>query len=112
MTVEHQGFKKALQAAFKLDVNQVVRVDITLAVGSISEEMVVTAAAPLIESETSSLGQVIGREPGARHALGWAVAYFQGLTHTEIAEKTGEPLGTIKTRIRSGLQQLRAKFVG
>ena len=59
VAVEHQGFKKALQAAFKLDVNQVVRVDITLAVGSISEEMVVTAAAPLIESETSSLGQVI-----------------------------------------------------
>jgi RNA polymerase sigma-70 factor (ECF subfamily) len=40
------------------------------------------------------------------------LAFFQGLTHTEIAEKTGEPLGTIKTRIRSGLQLLRAKFVG
>jgi len=61
VTVEHQGFKKALQAAFKLDVNQVVRVDITLTVGSISEEVVVTAAAPLIESETSSLGQVIAQ---------------------------------------------------
>jgi hypothetical protein len=59
VTVEHQGFKKAVQSAFKLDVNQVVRVDLTLAVGSISEEVVVTAAAPLIESETSSLGQVI-----------------------------------------------------
>jgi hypothetical protein len=61
VAVEREGFKKALQAPFKLDVNQVVRVDITLAVGSISEQMVVTAAAPLIESETSSLGQVIGQ---------------------------------------------------
>ncbi len=59
VTVEHAGFKKAVQTAFKLDVNQVVRVDFALDVGSITEKMVVTAAEPLVESETSSLGQVI-----------------------------------------------------
>lgn len=35
------------------------------------------------------------------------MAFFDGLTHSEIAEKTGSPLGTIKTRIRRALQTLR-----
>lgn len=59
VSTEHQGFKKARQTEFKLDVNQVVRVDFTLAIGTVSEEVVVTVAEPLVESETSSIGQVI-----------------------------------------------------
>jgi RNA polymerase sigma-70 factor (ECF subfamily) len=53
-------------------------------------------------------GALAEMNPDQRSAM--ELAFFQGLTHSEIAEKTGEPLGTIKTRIRTGLQQLRARF--
>ena len=47
------------------------------------------------------------------HVQGEAIrlAYFGGLTQPEIAERTGAPLGTIKSRIRLGLLAMRATMV-
>lgn len=49
---------------------------------------------------------VMGNLPeGQRQAV--ELAYFEGMSHTEIAEKTGQPLGTVKTRIRSAVETLK-----
>jgi RNA polymerase sigma-70 factor, ECF subfamily len=38
------------------------------------------------------------------------LAYFEGMTQTEIAERTGAPLGTVKSRVRAALQSLKPHF--
>jgi RNA polymerase sigma-70 factor (ECF subfamily) len=43
--------------------------------------------------------------PGERQAI--ETTFFGGLTHAEAAARLNQPLGTIKTRIRSGLHKLR-----
>jgi Carboxypeptidase regulatory-like domain/TonB dependent receptor-like, beta-barrel len=59
VTVEQTGFKKAISDPISLDVQQRVAVNIILQVGQITESVVVSSASPLLETETSELGQVV-----------------------------------------------------
>jgi RNA polymerase sigma-70 factor, ECF subfamily len=51
-----------------------------------------------------------GLEPACRQGL--ALAYYQGLSHSEVAEQMGSPLGSVKTWIRRGLAQLKSCLEG
>jgi len=73
---------------------------------------VVPSTPPEPEPVTIALGEVdrvreaLGTLPDAEHEL-LQLAYFEGLTYTGIADRTGVPLGTVKTRLRSALATLR-----
>jgi hypothetical protein len=62
VTVEKGGFKKAVSEAVDLDVQQRIAVNVSLEIGRQNEQILVTGTAPLLETETSELGQVVDRK--------------------------------------------------
>lgn len=61
LSVEKTGFKRSLIDEFTLQVDQTARIDVSLAVGSVTESLSVTSSAPLVSSENASVGQVIAQ---------------------------------------------------
>jgi hypothetical protein len=59
VTAEAQGFKTETRSSITVRVQDRLRIDFAMTVGSVSETVEVSAEAPIIQSETSSLGQVI-----------------------------------------------------
>jgi RNA polymerase sigma-70 factor (ECF subfamily) len=66
------------------------------------------ASAVLFEDKQLVLAAVNGLEAHQRQAL--ELAFFQGLSHQQIAEHLNHPLGTVKSRIRQALIHLRTKL--
>lgn len=59
-----------------------------------------------LQQESARLGQALAQLPPKQREL-IERAYYGELTHSEIAQQTGLPLGTIKSRIRLALDRLR-----
>jgi hypothetical protein len=62
LTVESPGFRKLVQSGVTLQINQQARVNLTLELGEVSQTLEVTGQAPLLESESSSLGTVVNQK--------------------------------------------------
>ena len=80
-------------------------------------------AARLLEPETSETPEVVLQRNATAGALGVALAalpntqrelieaaFFEGYTHHELSARFGLPLGTVKTRIRTGLTAMRGRL--
>jgi hypothetical protein len=62
VTAQASGFKRYVRTGLELRVDQRLRADVSLTIGEVTEQVQVSGQAPLVESETSSIGQVIDRE--------------------------------------------------
>jgi RNA polymerase sigma-70 factor, ECF subfamily len=78
------------------------------------DELAEAAAVSQVNIETAAAQQqLIGRVKGALENLpaeqrtAIELAYFEGMSHSEIAQRTGDPLGTVKTRLRSAVESLK-----
>ena len=92
--VQKPGFKRYTRSEVVVDVNQSAHVDASLQVGDVSQTVEVTAETPLIQTETSSLGQVVDtREANELPLNGRNI--FNLTTVTPSVVPQGNTLGTV-----------------
>jgi hypothetical protein len=59
VVIQKPGFRRSVQDDVSLDVDQTARVDFTLQVGVLAQELTVTESPPIVQADTSTLGQVV-----------------------------------------------------
>ncbi len=86
-----------------------LREKVTSETGFFAERDDSSAQVPISRERNAEVREALQKiAPEQRQAV--ELAFFSGLTHEQIAEQLGAPLGTIKARIRRGLLRLRDFF--
>jgi RNA polymerase sigma-70 factor (ECF subfamily) len=103
MAIVHNAAIDRRRGRFKRELTDVQLDDVVYALETDAEDTFATVAERI---EAAQIRQALNSLPDEqRRAI--ELAYFDGLTHQEIAQTTDTPLGTVKSRMRLGLQKLR-----
>jgi hypothetical protein len=95
VSVEATGFRKEVRKDIVLDVQQRIRLDFTLKVGSVTEVAEVSGAPPLLETESASLGDVVTSQTVEQLPL-------NGRRYTDLAELTSGVSKVIEGPVNGG----------
>jgi hypothetical protein len=95
VAIESTGFRKEIRNDIVLDVQQTIRLDFALQVGSVSQTMEVSGAAPLLETESASLGDVVTSQTVELLPL-------NGRRYTDLAELTSGVSKVIEGPVNGG----------
>jgi hypothetical protein len=95
LSVESTGFRKEVRKDIVLNVQETMRVDFSLQVGSVSETMEVSGETPLLETESASLGDVVTSQQVELLPL-------NGRRYTDLAELTSGVSKVIEGPVNGG----------
>jgi hypothetical protein len=95
VSVESKGFRREIRKDIVLDVQQSIKLDFTLEVGSVSQTMEVSGAAPLLETENASLGDVVTAQQIEQMPL-------NGRRYTDLAALTSGVAKVIEGPVNGG----------
>lgn len=102
MTIAHR------RAVDRIRSSQASRLrDLKVGIENFQEAYEPVEASAILHDESHRVMNAL-RELSEEQRLVIQLAYFGGLTHVEVAEHLQLPLGTVKTRIRDGMQKLRS----